>query len=180
MKIGDLRESFSLSRLYIFNMLVLSWVYLHDKILKENVVNLKTLILGGNKEFVDWNVFPSESLKFSDTATTNSTYFFWLTWLVFKKIFMSSNEVDSPHQRCKLSVLFNINRLHVILNDLVAAHTRKKVKLILIIYLTQYITVLSFYHATDMNIVSGIFYILIFVLSLWNPMSVSFLTAHLN
>lgn len=109
MKIGNLRESFPLSRLYIFNMLVLSWVYLHNKILKENVVNLKILILGGNKEFVDWNVFPSESLKSSDTATTNSTYFFWLTWLVFKKIFMSSNEVDSPHQGCKLSVLFNIN-----------------------------------------------------------------------
>ena len=46
-------------------------------------------------------------------------------------------------------------------------------KLILIIYLTQYITVLSFYHATDMKIVNGIFYILIFILSLWNPMSVS-------
>ena len=45
------------------------------------MVNLKTLILRGNKEVVDWDVFSSESLRSSDTATTNSTYFF-LTYLV--------------------------------------------------------------------------------------------------
>ena len=46
------------------------------------MVNLKTLILGGNKEVVDWNVFSSESLRSSDTATTNSTYFFFFFYLV--------------------------------------------------------------------------------------------------